>query len=391
MERVAFITHTLDSGGAATSFCLQLLCSDIKPSEHLFIHPKFNRTNGYRQVLQNMQNYEWVLPLAWIFKGAAPGIHRKLYRMLMEGWSAIHFDLWYNRILKKEGIKLVYLNSMTLYFLLPFLPRDMKRIIHIRESFDDSLESKFAIGVIKKHADVIIAIDRGVAAPFADVASKVRIVPNPVDMTSSRILRDSQKQLKSEAGIPDDSIVVALIAPVGKQKGHDFLAKVLQWRMQEVYNVTYLLAGGLETKGDTTLIDELKTFKNVKYEGFVTDVHLVYAMADVVIRCEDYLPIGRTVWEGLYAGVPVLLPTRSSDDVGVIIDYIGRYMFIYRARDSVDFLHKLKMIIDNRKTFVPFPDYDNIGTSTAAFVAALSADPSDKPTSGYAHFDKMAQ
>jgi glycosyltransferase involved in cell wall biosynthesis len=389
MERVAFITHTLDSGGAATSFCLQLLCSDINPSEHLFIHPKFNRTNGYREVLQNMQNYEWVLPFAWIFKGAAPGAYRKFYRMAMEAWSAIRFDLQYNRVLKKEGIKIVYLNSMTLYFILPFLPRSMKKVIHIRESFDDSYESKFAIGVIKKHADVIIAIDRGVATPFADVAHKVRIVPNPVDMTSSRILHDSQKQLKSEAGIPDTSTVVAIVAPVGKQKGHDFLLDVL--RREAPDEVIYLLAGGLESGKDTSLLDELKTFKNVKYEGFVTDVHPIYAMADIVIRCEDYLPIGRTAWEGLYAGIPVLLPTRSSDDVAIIIDYIGRYMFLYKANNPLDFLTQLHRVIEHLKNFVPYPDYDNIDSSTKAFVAALTAEPSGIPTSGYAHFDKMAQ
>lgn len=391
MDRVAFITHTTDVGGASASFLtiMHALAGTITYSDHLLIHPKTNKSDAYGWLKDTMPHFQWTLPFAWIFRGAEPGLHRKVYRMVMEGFAAFAFLFKYNRILARERVKTVYLNSLVLYILLPFLPRDMKKIIHIRESLDDSLESKFAVWIINHYADTIIAIDKKVALPFASSANKTRIVPNPIDMTRAWEQRERKKFLKARAGIPEGNIVVALLAPIGQQKGHDFLLKCLE-KIKTGY-ITFALAGISDSEHNNKLTNALKEYQNVKYFGMVWDVAPIYAMADVVIRCEDYLPIGRTVWEGMYAGLPVLLPIRPEDDKSVIIDYLGRYMFLYKAGNVNDFLNVLGFVIENKKTIAVFPQTNNIAESAKGFISVLGGSPSKIPTSQYARNDTPAQ
>jgi hypothetical protein len=368
MDKVAFITHTLDEGGAATSFLLQVLCSDIKPMEHIFIHPPYNKSDAYRQLKMVMPHFQWRLPFAWIFRGAEPGIHRKAYRMVMEGFAAFTFLFKYNRILAREQVRTVYLNSIVLWCLLPVLPKHLNRVIHIRETFDDSLEARLAIWTIRKYADTIIAIDANVAKPFADLHSKVKIVPNPIDMTRARNLRSEKDTLRTILDIPKENFVVALLAPIGQMKGHPFLLKVLE---EYKYNgITFALAGLPDANG--VLVEKLKAHKNVKYLGVVDDVSAVYAISDLVIRCEDYLPLGRTVWEGVYAGLPVLLPVRPEDDKSVIIDYLGRYIYTYTASDTDDCIHWINAIRGIRWKS-QYPQSSNIEESTKKFISALDA------------------
>jgi glycosyltransferase involved in cell wall biosynthesis len=397
MDKVAFITHTTDVGGASASFLtvMQALAGAITYSDHLLIHPKTNKSDAYGWLKDTMPHFQWALPFAWIFRGAEPGLHRKAYRMFMEGFAVLAFLFKYNSILAREQVRTIYLNSLVLYILLPFLPRNMKKIIHIRESLDGSIESKFAVWVIIRYADVIATIDKKVALPFASSAN-VRVVPNPIDMTRAWEQRECKKFLKTRAEIPEESTVVALVAPVSKQKGHDFLLKCLE-RMKTHCNqnlhlkVTFALAGISDSEHNNKLTNALKEYKNVKYIGMVWDVSPIYAMSDVVIRCEDYLPIGRTVWEGMYSGLPVLLPVRPEDDKSVIIDYLGRYMFLYKAGNVDDFLSILNFIIENRKMLPTFPQTNNIAESAKGFISVLGGSPSKIPTLQYDRLDTPAQ
>jgi hypothetical protein len=368
MDKVAFITHTLDEGGAATSFLLQVLCSDIKSEEHIFIHPPYNKSDAYRELKLKMPHFQWRLPFAWIFRGAEPGLHRKAYRMVMEGFADFTFLFKYNRVLAREKVQTVYLNSIVLWCLLPVLPQHLNLVIHVRETFDDSLEARLAIWTIRHFADTIIAIDANVAKPFADLHWKVKIVPNPIDMTRVRELKTERNNLRAIYDIPKENFVIALLAPVGQMKGHPFLLKVLE--KYRYSGVTFALAGLPDS--DNKIVEKLKAYKNVKYFGVVPDVSNIYAISDLVIRCEDYLPLGRTVWEGMYAGLPVLLPVRPEDDKSVIIDYLGRYIYTYNALDVDDCINWINAIHAIR-WFVPYPVSSNIKESTEKFVSALDA------------------
>jgi glycosyltransferase involved in cell wall biosynthesis len=391
MDKTAFITHTTDMGGASASLLtvLRALTGKMLYSDHILIYPKTNKSDAYIQLKHDMTSFQWRLPFSWIFRGAEPGIHRKAYRMLMEGYAMFAFLFKYNKILVKENVQTIYLNSLVLWCLLPVLPQHLNFVIHIRETVDESLEGKLAIWVIRNFADTIIAIDANVAKPFADLKWKVKIVPNPIDMTRAREERDRKNVLKTRADIPTENVVVALLAPIGRQKGHDFLLECLDLVKNE--NITFALAGIPDIENNNKLTNALKEYSNVKYFGAVWDVTNIYAMSDVVIRCEDYLPLGRTVWEGMYAGLPVLLPVRQQDDKSVIIDYLGRYMFTYEARNAVSFVSNLKFIIANKKKCASFPVASNVEESAKKFISAMGESPSTLPTLQYARTDKTAQ
>ena len=367
MDKVAFITHTTDKGGASESFLtvMKTLSDKITYADHLLIYPETNKNDAYAALKDTMPHFQWRLPFSWIFRGAEPGIHRKVYRMVMEGFAMFAFLFKYNKILAREQVRTIYLNSIVLWCLLPVLPQHLNLVIHIRETVDDSLEGKLAVWTIHHFADTIITIDANVAKPFADLHWKVKIVPNPIDMTRARGLRERKDMLRSRIEVPKENFVVAFIAPVGQMKGHPFLLKALEKIKTD--NITFVLAGLPDH--NNILVEKLKAYQNVIYLGEMGDVSNIYALSDLVIRCEDYLPLGRTVWEGMYAGLPVLLPIRPQDDKSVIIDYLGRYIYTYTATNVIDFIKWIDII--RHYNFVPYPESSNIAESTNGFVSAL--------------------
>jgi hypothetical protein len=52
---------------------------------------------------------------------------------------------------------------------------------------------------------------------------------------------------------------------------------------------------------------------DIVFHGFDADVPAIYAASDYVLRGEAYPCVGRTIYEGLYAGCGVLIPGASED------------------------------------------------------------------------------
>ena len=325
--KVAFITHTTKRGGATISNTtnLRYLLDNnlIQPEECLLVIPEGQGYGVYAPFTKKIPSTEMTLPFSWIFVGAAPGLHRKLYRVFKEIISAIIFLTDYNRFLIQHGITHIYLNSIVLWPLLLVLPKSMNKTIHIRETFDTSLESRLAKWCIRKYADKIIAISSLTANPFDESI----IIENPVDMYAARQLRSSRDELKEKMGIAKDTVVISMFSPIGLQKGYDFLESVMH-KMSEDKKVVFLSVGNIDSDS-VILYNQLLQYPNFKHISEQENLDELYAITDVVIRCEDYFPIGRTVIEGIYAGCFVLLPYRKGD---LFSEDITPQMYLYVAR-----------------------------------------------------------
>jgi len=286
--------------------------------------------------------------------------------------SIFYFIFFYNRILKREKITTVHLNSLVLWPLLVVLPKSMKRVIHIREVPNTSIEARIAIFITNHCATDIVSIDPITNIPFVK-SGKSQIIPNPFHMTESRRLRAFKDTIKTELGIPPKSLVVSLFGPVGKQKGIDFLIRIID-ASTRINTIEFLVLGTPQGVEGEKYIQVLKGYNNVKYFPEQKDTTKYYAITDVVIRCEDYLPLGRTVWEGIFAGGIALVPVNKKDDTSVIRDYIEKYIYTYQARDVNSCIEVLLTLakkypetIDNSG----YPISDNIASSSEAFFRVL--------------------
>ena len=329
--KIAFVAHTTQRGGAAISLLTTLRyllqTNRITKETAILILPKgdvgvFKELEGRIPILQ------WHLPFSWIFVGAASGIHRKIYRIGMQKLSVLYFICKYNRMLLDEKITHIHLNSMVLWSILPVLPKQIKKIVHVRETFDTSFESSLAKWCIRKYSDKIIAISSLTANPFDEST----IIENPVDMYAARQLRTHRDELKEKVGIAKDTFVISMFSPIGLQKGYDFLGGVMDM-ISENKKILFLSVGSVE-KDSVILCNQLLQYPNFKHIPEQENTDELYAITDIVIRCEDYFPFGRTVLEGIYAGCMCLLPFAKGDDITEHQNYFDQ-TYLYPARDMM--------------------------------------------------------
>jgi glycosyltransferase involved in cell wall biosynthesis len=379
--KIAFITHTTIVGGAAISSAvvIQYLIDTglIRPEECIIIHNKENKISSekndvYFNLKKTIKFFKFRLPFSLVFKGGQSNFFKKLFRICEECISIFCFIFFYNNLLKREKITTVHLNSLVLWPLLLVLPRSMKKIIHIREVPDNSIEARIAINTIRILATEIISIDTITDIPFA-LSGKSRIVSNPFNMTESRRLREIKESIKMELGIPPKSFVVSLLGPVGKQKGIDFLIKIIK-EYTHTKNLEFIILGNPQGLDGERYVQELKRYENVKYFTEQKDTEKFYAITDVVIRCEDYLPLGRTVWEGIFAGGLALVPVNKNDDISVIKEYLEKYIFTYQALDVNSCVRTLNNIIEKYPDTIKnsgYPHSDNVASSSELFYKVI--------------------
>ncbi len=381
--KIAFIAHAIGVGGGSlsSSTTIQYLldAGKLKPEDCIIIHDKVkgqsNEKNDlYFNLKNSIKSYECILPFSPIYKGAPINLFLKLYSPFKQFFLTIIFFFRYNTILRREGVTTIHLNSMVLWPLLLVLPKSMNRVIHIREVPDGSIGARIAIFVIIRYATKIISID-----PISDLSfsssGKSIVIINPFDMTQSRTLRAQKKSIKAELGIPPDAFIVSLFGTVGKEKGLDFFIDIVKSSVG-IGNLVFLVIGKTAgTSGDNG-VKFLQEFKNVKYLGEHTDTRKYFAITDVVIRCEDYLPLGRTVWEGIFSGGLALIPVNKNDDITAIKDYFGKYIFTYQASNVEACIQMLKKIMLQYPDTVldsGYPVANNISTSAEKFYEIIQS------------------
>lgn len=86
----------------------------------------------------------------------------------------------------------------------------------------------------------------------------------------------------------------------------------------------------------------------------------IYAITDLNLRCDPFFPLGRTVWESLYSGVPVLLPVRPDDDVEEVKEFLGKQIFLYEARKKESLFHIFENVIYDIENLEPLPCSNNL-------------------------------
>lgn len=380
--KIAFITHAIGVGGASisSSTVIQYLIDNgrIRAEDCIIVqeNPGVESTEKndiYFQLKKTVRWYDWKLPFSCVIKGAPKGIRFRLLCLKKNVEAIVFFLFFYSRILKGEQITHVHLNSFILWPLLPVIPKSIRKIIHIREIPRGGLFSDLAVRLTKHYATRIISIDPVSNSTFADDPKSI-VIYNPINMTRSRELRKKRKELRSNWGIQEETTVISLVGRIEENKGFEFFINIVE-NTVPVRNLLFLVLGDHSGEYARKCVARLKKYDNVRFLGVYNDTSEFYAITDLVIRCENFFPLGRTVWEAIFAGAVALIPINAGEDYSMVKELVGRYIFLYKASDLADFSDKLQHILSmhpNMQSNSGYPVVNNVSTSANQFFHVLT-------------------
>lgn len=358
--QVAFVTHDVGLYGAARSlhgsitsligngylgFDDVVLIYDRSLSKK---PPPLRESFLFREFEKGIQ---WVLPVSGLYEGGRVDKLSALKTVIKLGVFALLWHVRYKRRLKKSGVQRIHLNSLTLWPMLLILPRHAKIVMHIREILDERScpwMSRIAKHLILTRCHRIIAIDKLTAAPFLGTSAQVDILQNPFDMSRARALRRGcMGGICRKYGLDPEKRHIALIGKVYEVKGPKlFLA--LAGRCRDAEELEFLLVGSPADDCGRAVVAQTAGELNLRYVGEVQDIEEIFAVTDILVRCERFLPLGRTVWEAYYSGAAVVLPARPEDDLTEISDMIDHGLYTYEAGNLDEFERRIRALARGR-------------------------------------------
>lgn len=310
--RLLFIAHTHGIYGASRS--LQQITRNC-PVPFDIVFP---REPGNRVSIDDLKEFYGLkkenriiffhLPFEYSYSGSPT---EKIYRLK----NHIRSLLWrlnsnsFYKFLRSEKYDIIHLNSLTLN---PVISLNHTFTVHIREV----LKSPKRNTITKlKQAKALIFIDKGTQESICTYFSPKNsiILNNPFDMSVLKSERYDRDKICNELGLSYNDIVFSLIGRISPVKGVDFIINC--FKATPSCNKKLLIVGAgdkntpYEEKCRTLAADD----NRIIFKGEEPDINRIYSVSDYIVRGEDQHLIGRTVFEGLFAGCKVIIPGENND------------------------------------------------------------------------------
>jgi glycosyltransferase involved in cell wall biosynthesis len=322
-HKALFVTHDTGFYGASRSLQTFLRNYDIARADLMV-----NRRLGGQQDLAAIQERfgahivavrEAWLPFDRCCKGKPP---YSLRLGLRNALAAIEREsVW--RKMEAERYDFIYLNSIVLH---PLIHERLPFILHVREIYDGTNSRVFETA---RRAKGLIFIDQATAEPFRRQGVEGMILNNPIDMRAADQATGEALRARWNVG---QKAVFALVGVLNESKGTEFVIEC--FKRAGKADALLLIVG----EGELSYVERCKRAAagqdNIVFHGFEVDVASIYAASDYVVRGEAYPCIGRTIYEGLYAGCSVVIP-GDDEDQGWVFEhdrFAGRLHF-YPPRD----------------------------------------------------------
>lgn len=265
----------------------------------------------------------------------------------------------YHNIYKKGRYTFIHLNSVVLY---PMLEEKYPMFLHVREILKNDLswlDRGFSDFLSKAHG--VFFIDSSTQKHCPDINVPQMVLVNPFDQTSVGLI-DPGKTLQT-LGVPEGKTVYSIIGVIQPWKGVDLAVKAFQKAKLE--NAVLLIVGDDKTPSSyLTMTKQLaQNAPNILFLGELENTDQVYRITDYVLRCDNVLGLGRTVFEGLYSGCGVIVQNQGKpySDLDSCPESMRDRVFYYQLQD-VDSLaaalqktHKIKM--EHREYLSNVPAY----------------------------------
>jgi glycosyltransferase involved in cell wall biosynthesis len=306
-KRILFVTHALESVyGAATS--LRLLLENYSGVEadlllpRSFRHPRDLDTTAARFPVVR-RAYEISMPvdlgLLGIRRGWADMAHGAAHWL---GWQRDRAA--YRQILRDGNYDIVHFNSPVLHHM---VPPGLLAVTHMRDIIIDP-----GSPVIDRLANGrgIIFIDTTTRQPFARREGSMHAVTlnNPIDMRDVVTARALQ-----HPRLKPGTTVFSMIGRISELKGVSLVIEA--FRQGAGADAALLIVGS----GPESYVAHCRALAaddpRILFWGEEQNIKCVYAATDYVVRGDPQPCVGRTVYEGLYAGCRVLMPGPGAADM----------------------------------------------------------------------------
>lgn len=361
--KALFITH--DAGLYGASRSLQPVVSGfVGHVVDLMVSRRFVDNVSDSEVRLRFGNHlrrihRYFLPFGRVYHGKAS--HKAQSAIS----SAARALLWHvqrsavMKLLDTEQYDIIHLNSLTLFGLVdPAYPF----VIHVREIYDGT--DPMVCGALCAARGVIF-IDEATKRPFQHLSLPHSVVlNNPFDMTSVGFYRNDHEREGQ------DPVVFAMIGKLSDNKGTRFVIETFRRLANE--HVLLLIVGG----GDGTYVESCKRDAagdaRIRFLGEEPEIERIYAKADYVLRGESYPCVGRTIYEGLYAGCEVIVPGGAGAEACFFETsrFNGKLHF-YEPRSTESLLHLLER--HAQRKIVVRPTLSNVSEYLNRFKAFVSA------------------
>jgi len=345
--KILFITHCHGNYGASRS--LQLLLRNLKGhSIHLVVPRGLRHRNDLDEIRRfygdNVEGIrEFYLPFEYCYMGcpdqfmqkAANKLHNLTYECASNGIK---------EYMASGKFEIIHLNAPVLY---PLISPALPFIVHMRDVM--LMDQASAVEKVLQ-AKGVIFIDKGTREPFKDLPLKNDIIlNNPFDMSYLERGYDDVKIL-SEYGLAKENLIFSCIGRIKESKGVKFIVE--NFRKVKGDN-KILLIFGIGDKGSNYESDCRKVAGNdprIRFMGEEADIAKVFMISDYIIRGDPWHLIGRTVFEGLYAGCDVILPGSLSDvDQNPDLKGFSAKVHLYEARNAEDLAVKIGNLTEKIK------------------------------------------
>lgn len=212
------------------------------------------------------------------------------------------------RIIRQGGYDYVHLNSLVLF---PMIDENARYIVHAREIINPQYRRMEQFIRAMERATGIIYIDEATRIPIEAVMSNKRamVLNNPFDMTwvADADYEDSLRK----CGVARTNTVFAMLGQVGDNKGSKF---VIRSFMRHANPDSRLLIVGNNDHAYGRECEKMtKDDGRVIFCGEMKNTGSIYRISDYIVRGEPQFCIGRTIYEGLFAGAGVIIPGHETD------------------------------------------------------------------------------
>lgn len=175
--------------------------------------------------------------------------------------------------------------------------------------------------------DAFIAVaepqGRYLAAHEGCTASKIRVIPNGVDVERFRP-RPPDETLRKEFGLAADAPVAGIVAALRPEKNHSLFLRAAVRVRRAIPNARFLIVGDGPQRGDLeTLAQLLSISAAVRFLGTRSDVPEVLSLIDVLVLSSHIEANPVSILEAMAAGKPVVATRVGSVDKAVQDDRTG--------------------------------------------------------------------
>ena len=195
-------------------------------------------------------------------------------------------------------------------------------------------------------SDIVIGVSKVTCQNLLDDGTKkekVRLVYNGVKPLI-KYSDEEKEKTKKAYGIPQENIVVGIVARLEKVKNHELFLKMGKLLLEKYKNITLLIAGeGSERENIEKLSKKLGIHESVVFCGYQKDVSAIVNVIDIMTLTSHKEALSLSLIEGMTLGKPCVATASGGPEEVIENGVTG----LISNNNYEEFARKVSYYIDN--------------------------------------------